>query len=120
MLKKLADPGIGFVEKLRLAVNLELDYWEDRDNPPNLSKAVFKILIQQIPTSVSVSYASRDSFSGPHGKTGEDQVFKLRFSVAKMGKRKAYFLKGYFFDKGNCKGVCIQSFREEVGLQILK
>jgi hypothetical protein len=112
-LERLADANIGFVEKLQIAATLDLDYWDNREVPPNLSVHVFKTLIRQIPVGVKVRFEPRKSISGPHGKTGDDNVFIFEFLSVKLSKKKNYFVKGYFFDKGNCKGVCIQSFREE-------
>lgn len=41
--EKLSDASITFVKKLKLAVNEgELDYWWERDNPPNETPDIFK------------------------------------------------------------------------------
>lgn len=111
ILERLADPNIPFLEKLRYAANLEVDMWEDRD-PPNLGEGEFKRLIHHIPLKTEIVWLERESKSGPHGLTGDDEVFKFQFSVKLMGFEITYFVKGYFFDKGACQGVCIQSFRE--------
>lgn len=119
--KLLAHPDVGFVEKLRVAAALELDYWDLRTDPPNVSVHVFRLLLPQIPLRVQVRFVPRESTSGRHGDNGEDDVFKFEFSIFKLGKRKTYFVKGYFFDKGNCRGVCIQSCREvPSGMRIVR
>lgn len=110
VLVKLADPNITFLEKFRVASNLNMDIWVDRD-PPNLGEDELKRLLRYIPSNVSVTWVPRDSQSGPHGKTGDDDVFKFEFKVSMLGWDTVYFVKGYFFDKGACCGVCIQSFR---------
>lgn len=110
ILQKLADPQLPFMNRLKLAAKLELDLWEDRD-PPNLGENEFKKLLARIPSDVQVSWSLRESISGRHGETGEDEVFKFEFKTVMLGHEHRYFVKGYFFDKGACKGVCIQSFR---------
>lgn len=111
ILERLADPKTPFLDKFRYAVFLDLDLWEHRD-PPNLGENELKRLINYIPANVQPMWMPRDSSKGKHGETGEDEVFKFEFTVRIMGFEIIYFLKGYFFDKGNCHGVCIQSFRE--------
>lgn len=119
-LEKLADPAIRFVPKLKLAARLELNYWDNRNNPPNLSKEVFLKVLQQMPGTVQVEFKQRESTNGPHGLTGDDEVFTLKFSIRVMGKVKTYYLKGYFFDKDQCRGVTIQSFREIKSLTVVR
>lgn len=119
ILGKLATPGLPFLEKLRLATVLEVDLWEDR-KPPNLGENELRKLLKYIPANVRVTWGARDSFNGKHGKTGDDEVFKFEFSTKILGFETLYFVKGYFFDKGNCKGVCFQSFREEKRTKIQK
>lgn len=111
ILGKLAEPGLSFVEKLRFATFLETDLWEDRD-PPNLGENELKKLLLHIPGNVNVSWGKRESYRGKHGATGDDEVFSFEFSVKLLGFETTYYVKGYFFDKGSCKGVCFQSFRE--------
>ena len=110
VLEKLANPSTSFLDKFRMAVNLNLDIWVDRD-PPNLGEDELKKLLRYIPANVSVTWVKRDSQSGPHGTTGDDDVFKFEFKVGLLGWDTTYFVKGYFFDKGACCGVCVQSFR---------
>lgn len=119
ILARLADPKIPFLEKLRFAIYLEVDLWEDR-NPPNLGENELKKLIGHIPASIQPTWSLRDSPSGKHGLTGDDEVFKFEFSTKLLGFETTYFVKGYFFDKGNCHGVCFQSFREVKRVKINK
>ncbi len=108
----LCDESIPFGRRLRFASSSELDYWEGRQNPPNLSRNDFVRLVRLVPDNISnVKVTPRISLSGPHGLTGEEEVFKFEFNAIILGSRSRYFLKGYFFDKGNRKGVAIQSFR---------
>ena len=85
--------------------------WEDR-NPPNLGEKELKMLLGHIPGNTQPTWAARESQCGKHGETGDDEVFKFEFSTKLLGFEISYFVKGYFFDKNNCHGVCIQSFRE--------
>jgi hypothetical protein len=58
----------------------------------------------------------RLSEDGLHGKDGEEDCFKFECEVQFGGifeiETKRYFVKGYFFEKTELKGVTIQSFRE--------
>ena len=112
MLERLSDPTISFVEKLRLAVQLELDYWEDRKTSPNLIEHEFRSLLNHIPTNTIPTWADRKSSAGPHGTTGESKVFKFNFEVKLFSRRSRFFVKGYFFEADRCCGVTIQSFRK--------
>ncbi len=110
--KELADPKLLFVRKLQIAAAVELDYWEDRENPPNLSIHEFKRVLPLMPISLQAIWEPRKSTDGPHGNTGEKQIFKLDFQITILRKNIKFFIKGYFFDEGNCRGVTIQSFRK--------
>lgn len=119
ILARLADPKTPFLEKLRFATYLEVDLWEDR-SPPNLGENELKKLMGHIPASIQPTWSPRDSQSGKHGLTGDDEVFKFEFRTKFLGFEITYFVKGYFFDKGNCHGVCFQSFREVKRVKINK
>lgn len=112
ILEQLANPSLQFMQKLRLAANLEIDLWVDRQDDPNLGAEEFKKLLYHIPSNVTVTWMPRESVKGKHGATGDDDVFKFEFTTRLLGLEIRYFVKGYFFDKGACKGVCLQSFRE--------
>jgi hypothetical protein len=43
----------------------------------------------------------------------EERVFKFDFHMSLLGKRCQFFIKGYFFEEGNLRGVEIQSFRKK-------
>lgn len=110
--------GLSFIEKLIYVVeNGELEFWEDRKNPPNLSVDEFRLVMARVDEAINLKWVSRESDKGKHGKTGEDVCFKFNCEVQFGGifevETKYYFAKGYFFDKKNLEGVTIQSFREE-------
>lgn len=112
ILEKLADPTLSFVEKLKLATQIELDYWEDRRVMPNMTEREFRNLIHHIPANTIPTWQDRKSTAGPHGATGESKVFMFNFEVKLFSIRSRFFVKGYFFDADKCRGVTIQSFRK--------
>ncbi len=111
LIELLADSEISFLQKLKYAAELELDLWSSR-TPPNLGANEFVKVLGYIPSNIKVIWAVRKSTKGSHGLTGDDEVFKFKLVIRILGQDLKYFIKGYFFDKGQCRGVCIQSFRE--------
>ena len=110
----LKDESRSVIERLRSAVLLELDYWSDPNkSPPNMAREEFERLLIYIPLNTSIQWKKRTSSSGTHGKTGEESVFNTEFEIIRGRYKYIYYLKGYFFDKDNLKGVCVQSFRLE-------
>ena len=109
----LSDPQLLFVRKLQIAAASELFLWEERVDPPNLSILELKRILSLIPIGAKPIWEGRKSTQGKYGMTGERQIFKLDFHVTALGKRRDFFLKGYFFDEGNLRGVEIQSFRRK-------
>lgn len=99
------------VKRLRAAVKLELDYWSEKKDPPNLTEAEFKIVLNNIPGDYTFKYDVRKSEAGKHGRTGEQSVFYIEFKLPVRRNYVFYMIKGYFFDESDLKGVCIQSFR---------
>lgn len=111
----LKDGSKSVIERIKSALQLkEVDYWSDPNkSPPNLARDEFEKLVVYIPLNVHVKWTDRTSDAGPHGKTGEDKVFNLEFEITRGRFRYIYYLKGYFYDQTDLKGVCIQSFRLE-------
>jgi hypothetical protein len=112
----LTEPNLPFVRKLQIVAVSELIYWEGRLDPPNLSIQEFKRVLALIPIATTPLWEPRKSTQGAYGKTGEKQVFKFDFQMTLLGKRHQFFIKGYFFEEGNLKGVEIQSFRKKAKL----
>lgn len=107
-LSLLRDESKSVIERLRAAVKLELDYWNDPNkSPPNLTQDEFTKLLVYIPTNASIRWEKRKSINGIYGATGEDQVFNTEFEIIRGKFKFVYYLKGYFFEKDNLKGVCI-------------
>jgi hypothetical protein len=106
-----------FIQKLQTVVELgELDYWADRNNPPNLPDEDFMNAVERFDKIENFKWIPRESDLGPHGKTGEDNCFKFECEIQFGGLFEIeiirYFVKGYFFEKSKLIGVTIQSFRE--------
>jgi hypothetical protein len=109
--------GLSFIDKLRTVVEQgELDFWEDRRDPPNLLKEDFENVLNRIDKIKMLKWIPRQSELGPYGKTGEDYCFKFECEIEFGGifeiEMKRYFIKGYFFEKTKLIGITIQSFRE--------
>ncbi len=62
----------------------------------------------------------RESSGGKYGETGFKWVFKLRDSFLIMGRKIDIYLKGFFFEKDNPRGIEIQSFKKSVILKKVK
>jgi hypothetical protein len=109
--------SLTFIEKLRIVIEKgELDFWQDRKNPPNLSVDEFLKVLDRIEVIEKLSWVTRLSEDGLHGKNAEEYCFKFECEISFGGvfeiETKRYFVKGYFFEKTELKGVTIQSFRE--------
>lgn len=104
-----------FLAKFKQSLELELEYFDEEKDPPNLTRDKFLLIIGLIKLEdLTVKFAKRETIKGLHSLTGEEEVFHLNFEVYIAFKRRkvAYYCKGYFFDKGDLKGVFIHSFRE--------
>jgi hypothetical protein len=61
----LQDTKKDIIERIRAGVKLELDFWDGRNNPPNLSEEEFRRLLPLISIGkANVSFAFRESRSG--------------------------------------------------------
>ena len=111
--KILSDPKLPFIQKLQIAAASELVYWEDRKARPNLGIHEFMQILPLVPAEVIPTWEPRKSPRGKHGATGEKRIFKFDFEISLLGQTHSFFLKGYFFEKDNLRGVEVQSFRRE-------
>lgn len=107
----LRDETRFIVERIQAAAKLDLVYWKDRADQPNLDEEEFRKMLPFIPRNARVRWEAKKSIKGPHGRSGEDRVFNIEFEIVRGRFRLIYYLKGFFFDKNDLKGVCIQSFR---------
>ena len=106
----LRDEQRSVVERLRAGAKLELVYWDQRVDEPNLSRDEFVRILPLIPQT-QVKWSPRESPSGKYGTTGEEQVFSFEFTLNFGRTVYVYYLKGFFFEKNDLKCVEIQSFR---------
>ena len=68
----LRDESKSVIERLKAAVQLEVDYWDNPNkSPPNLSQDEFKKILNFIPLNSAIRWVKRKSTSGHYGKTGE-------------------------------------------------
>ena len=63
---------------------------------------------------------NRESSGGKYGATGFKWVFKLRDRFLVMGGRVDIYLKGFFFEEDDPRGIEIQSFKKSVILKKIK
>jgi hypothetical protein len=62
----------------------------------------------------------RESDGGKYGETGFKWVFKLRDSFLVLGRKTEIYVKGFFFEIDDPRGVEIQSFKKSVMLKQVK
>lgn len=106
-----------FLKKLKHAGLNELEYWERR--PENLSRELLVKYLNSIDESKETypEMSIRESDGGKYGETGFKWVFKLRDSFLIVGRKTEIYIKGFFFEIDDPKGVEIQSFKKSVTLK---
>ncbi len=102
-----------FLKKLKYAGLNELEYWEKR--PENLSRELLVKYLSSIDESKNVfpEMSVRESDGGKYGHTGFKWVFKLRDSFLIMGRKTEIYLKGFFFETSDPRGIEVQSFKKQ-------
>jgi hypothetical protein len=120
-LKNLIDSKTEFfLKKLKYAGLNELEYWEKR--PENLSRELLVKYLKSIDESKEYfpDMSVRESDGGKYGETGFNWVFKLRDSFLLAGRRTEIYMKGFFFEEEDPRGIEIQSFKKSVTLKSVK
>lgn len=109
-----------FLRKLKYAGLNELEYWEKR--PENLSRELLVKYLNSIDESNETfpEMSIRESDGGKYGETGFKWVFKLRDSFLITGRKTEVYVKGFFFEIDDPRGVEIQSFKKSVALKQVK
>ena len=109
-----------FLKKLKHAGLNELEYWEKR--PENLSRELLiKYLISIDETKeIYPDMSVRESDGGKYGQTGFKWVFKLKDNFQIIGRNIDIYIKGFFFEEHDPRGVEIQSFKRSVVLKEVK
>ena len=100
-----------FLRKLKYAGLNELEYWEKR--PENLSRELLVKYLNSIDESKGLfpEMSVRESDGGKYGATGFKWVFKVRDSFLIMGRKTEIYIKGFFFEINDPRGIEIQSFK---------
>lgn len=120
-LKNLIDSKTEFfLKKLKYAGLNELEYWEKR--PENLSRELLVKYLKSIDESKEYfpDMAVRESDGGTYGETGFKWVFMLRGSFLLAGRKTEIYMKGFFFEEQDPRGIEIQSFKKSVILKSVK
>ncbi len=109
-----------FLKKLKCAGLNELEYWEKR--PENFSREILERYLNSIDETrdLNPDMAVRDSDAGKYGQTGYKWVFILKDKFSIMGKGLDVYLKGFFFEENDPRGIEIQSFKRSIELKIIK
>lgn len=109
-----------FLKKLKYAGLNDLEYWEKR--PENLSRELLEKYLNSIDETKEVfpDMTVRESDGGKYGATGFKWVFKLRDSFLIMGNKVEIYIKGFFFEENDPRGVEIQSFKRSATLTKIK
>lgn len=109
-----------FLKKLKYAGLNDLEYWEKR--PENLSRELLVKYLSSIDETREIypDMSVRESSGGKYGETGFKWVFKLRDNFLIIGRKIDIYLKGFFFEEDDPRGIEIQSFKKSVTLKKVK
>lgn len=91
----------------------KVEYWEKRQQKPNLSRAEFDTAIKSGSLSC-IKTSPRKSGDGVHGLDGEDCIYSAKITISRFNKTSEFYLKFFFWEKGESRidqGVEVQSFR---------
>ncbi len=110
--KLINNPKGNFLKKLKEAGINELEYWEKR--PENLPREILVRYLENLDDSRDLfpDMATRESDSGKYGETGFKWVFKLEDNFYLMGNIIRVYIKGFFFEENDPRGIEIQSFKK--------
>ncbi|NOT77509.1 MAG: hypothetical protein HOP07_00740 [Bacteriovoracaceae bacterium] len=102
-----------FLKKLKHAGLNELEYWEKR--PDNFSREILVKYLKSIDETKEKypEMSERQSDGGKYGDTGFTWVFKLRDNFLILGRRTNIYIKGFFFETDDPRGIEIQSFKKD-------
>lgn len=120
-LRKLIESDTAeFSLQLKYAGLNELVYWEKR--PDNLPREILVRYLKSIDAfkSIRPNIDIRKSSGGLYGETGFKWVFKFTDTMTIFGKKLEVYIKGYFFECIDPRGIEIQSFKKSTPLFLIK
>lgn len=108
-----------FLKKLKYAGLNELEYWEKR--PENLSREILVKYLSSIDETKELfpEMSVRESDGGKFGETGFKWVFKFKDSFIVMGRKTEIYMKGFFFEENDPRGIEVQSFKKDTVLKVV-
>jgi hypothetical protein len=107
----LNDRKQSLLKKLKYAASNHLEYWKER--PGNLPGKLLVTYLRGIDHNkmISLTISPRESLKGKYGQTGFEWIFKYEEDFILWDRPTRIFVKGFFFEKDDPRGVEIQSFR---------
>lgn len=109
-----------FLKKFKHAGLNDLEYWEKR--PENLSREILVRYLTGLDEEKTLypEMSVRESDGGKYGSTGFKWVFKFSDSFTVMGNKIEVYVKGFFFEEHDPRGVEVQSFKKSTSLKVIK
>lgn len=106
-----------FLKKLKYAGLNDLEYWEKR--PENLSREILVKYLSSIDETKELfpEMSVRESDGGKYGETGFKWVFKFKDSFNVLGRKTKIYMKGFFFEENDPRGIEVQSFKKDIVLK---
>ena len=109
--KLIVDKKENFLKKLKYAGLNDLEYWERKGH---LSKEILVRYLKGLNEDKNLfpEMSERESGQGKYGETGLSWVFKFEDDFYSMGIKIRIYIKGFFFEENNPRGIEIQSFKK--------
>lgn len=94
-----------------------MEYWEKR--PENLSREILVKYLSSIDETKELfpELSVRESDRGKYGETGFKWVFKFKDSFSILGRKTNIYMKGFFFEENDPRGIEVQSFKKDIVLK---
>lgn len=105
-----------FLKKLKYAGLNDLEFWEKRSE--NLSREILVKYLNSIDETKEMfpEMSVRESDGGKYGETGFKWVFKFKDSFSILGRKTNIYMKEFFFEENDPRGIEIQSFKKDIVL----
>lgn len=117
LLKSKTEP---FFKRLKHAAQNELEFWENR--PGSLPRELLVKYIGSLDenSEFKPNEMLRESDGGKFGETGFKSVFYYQDDFIVIGRKYTIYIKGFFFEEEDPRGVEIQSFKKSTRLTKVK